>query len=136
MPCLHRRPSDSPLAGSPHIPYRNSRLTRILQTSLGGNSRTLICVCVTVGKKNTHETISTLKFAGLAKTITNRFNVNVEADVKPKVYPAFATCMTRLSDRRADENVDRDLRQYADDGQPAGRPPVRERQSSRYAATR
>merc|ERR1719354_1006569 len=55
-----------------HIPYRDSKLTRILQSSLGGNARTGIVCTVTPAFQHIDETLSTLRFANRAKNITNR----------------------------------------------------------------
>lgn len=59
-----------------HIPYRDSKLTRILQPSLGGNARTAIVCTVTSSQAFCEETHSTLKFASRAKTVTNQPEVN------------------------------------------------------------
>uniref|UniRef100_A0A0A9YFR5 Kinesin-like protein n=1 Tax=Lygus hesperus TaxID=30085 RepID=A0A0A9YFR5_LYGHE len=59
-----------------HIPYRNSKLTRILQDSLGGNSKTVMCATVGPASYNYDETISTLRYASRAKSICNRARVN------------------------------------------------------------
>ena len=59
-----------------HIPYRDSKLTRILQPSLGGNARTAIVCTVTPASLHVEETLSTLKFASRAKTITNKPEIN------------------------------------------------------------
>ena len=82
---------NSPVRG--HIPYRDSKLTRILQPSLGGNARTAIICTITPASAHVDETISTLKFASRAKTITNRPEVNEvylmnEAD---NYYPGTAS---------------------------------------------
>ena len=61
---------------SKHIPYRASKLTRLLQDSLGGNSRTLMIACVSPGDNNYGETLSTLRYANRAKNIKNRPRVN------------------------------------------------------------
>jgi hypothetical protein len=61
-----------------HIPYRNSKLTRLLQDSLGGNSQTLMLACVSPAESNANETISTLKYANRAKNITNTIILNQE----------------------------------------------------------
>jgi kinesin family protein 5 len=61
-----------------HIPYRDSKLTRILQESLGGNSRTTIIICCSPASSNECETRSTLEFGRRAKTITNVVIVNEE----------------------------------------------------------
>jgi hypothetical protein len=62
--------------GSAHIPYRDSKLTRILQTALGGNSRTAIICTITSAAAHNEETLSTLKFASRAKIITNQTHIN------------------------------------------------------------
>ncbi|KAL7750533.1 hypothetical protein RI367_003869 [Sorochytrium milnesiophthora] len=59
-----------------HIPYRDSKLTRILQSSLGGNARTGIICTVTPSSRFVDETTSTLKFASRAKQIKNKPMVN------------------------------------------------------------
>lgn len=61
-----------------HIPYRDSKLTRILQESLGGNSRTTIIICASPASFNEMETKSTLDFGKRAKTIKNVVLVNEE----------------------------------------------------------
>ena len=58
--------------GKGHIPYRDSKLTRILQEALGGNSKTSLIVACSPHLDNIEETISTLKFAQRAKTIKNK----------------------------------------------------------------
>jgi len=64
-----------------HIPYRDSKLTRILQQSLGGNSRTTLVVNCSPSSYNEEETISTLRFGTRAKTIKNKAKVNKEMSV-------------------------------------------------------
>lgn len=59
-----------------HIPYRDSRLTRILQDALGGNSQTTMIVCVSSSKADTAETIHTLRYACRAKGVKNSAVVN------------------------------------------------------------
>ena len=61
-----------------HIPYRDSKLTRILQTSIGGNARTAIICTITPAAAYAEETLSTIKFASRAKTITNNPEINEE----------------------------------------------------------
>ncbi|KAI9588474.1 kinesin-like protein KIF3A [Glossina fuscipes] len=63
---------------SAHIPYRNSKLTRLLQDSLGGNSKTVMCATISPADTNYMETISTLRYASRAKNIQNRMHVNEE----------------------------------------------------------
>ena len=59
----------------PHI-YRVSKLTRLLQDALGGNSKTLFIACVSPAASNTDETLSTLRYANAAKNIQNKAVVN------------------------------------------------------------
>merc|ERR1719309_1488585 len=61
-----------------HIPYRDSKLTRILQESLGGNAKTTIVICASPASFNEAETKSTLDFGKRAKTIKNVIAVNEE----------------------------------------------------------
>lgn len=63
---------------SSHIPYRDSKLTRILQESLGGNSRTTLIINCSPSSYNDAETVSTLRFGMRAKTIKNKAKVNAE----------------------------------------------------------
>jgi kinesin family member 5 len=63
---------------SRHIPYRDSKLTRILQESLGGNSRTTLIINCSPNSFNDAETLSTLRFGVRAKTIKNKARMNVE----------------------------------------------------------
>ena len=63
---------------SSHIPYRDSKLTRILQESLGGNSRTTLIINCSPSSYNDAETISTLRFGVRAKSIKNKAKVNSE----------------------------------------------------------
>ena len=62
--------------GRSHIPYRDSKLTRVLQESLGGNSKTTLLVCLSPHHDNFEETLSTLRFAQRAKQIVTRARVN------------------------------------------------------------
>ncbi|XP_050685988.1 kinesin heavy chain-like isoform X2 [Eriocheir sinensis] len=64
--------------GKTHVPYRDSKLTRILQESLGGNARTTIVICASPASFNESETKSTLDFGKRAKTIKNCVTVNEE----------------------------------------------------------
>lgn len=63
---------------STHIPYRDSKLTRILQESLGGNSRTTLIVNCSPSSYNDAETLSTLRFGVRAKSIKNKAKINAE----------------------------------------------------------
>ncbi|XP_076066005.1 kinesin-like protein 3A [Oratosquilla oratoria] len=59
-----------------HVPYRDSKLTRLLQDSLGGNSHTVMVACVSPADSNFEETISTLRYADRARKIKNKPIVN------------------------------------------------------------
>lgn len=61
---------------STHIPYRDSKLTRLLQSSLGGNTKTLMIACISPADNNYDETLSTLRYANRAKNIKNKPHVN------------------------------------------------------------
>ena len=63
--------------GRKHVPYRDSKLTRLLQDSLGGNTRTTIIACVNPLEAHTNETMSTLLFAARAKKVGEVRNVYV-----------------------------------------------------------
>lgn len=55
-----------------HVPYRDSKLTRLLQDSLGGNSRTVMIACISPADINADETLNTLKYANRARNIQNK----------------------------------------------------------------
>uniref|UniRef100_A0A914DG64 Kinesin motor domain-containing protein n=1 Tax=Acrobeloides nanus TaxID=290746 RepID=A0A914DG64_9BILA len=59
-----------------HVPYRDSKLTRLLQDSLGGNSRTLMIACASPSDVDFVETLNTLNYANRAKNIKNKVVAN------------------------------------------------------------
>ena len=59
-----------------HVPYRSSKLTRMLQDSLGGNSRTLMICCVSPAESNFFESLNALRYANRARNIRNKPIVN------------------------------------------------------------
>lgn len=61
---------------NPHIPYRESKLTRLLQDSLGGRTKTCIIATISPARANLEETISTLDYAFRAKNIKNKPQMN------------------------------------------------------------
>lgn len=65
-----------------YIPYRDSKLTRLLQNSLGGNAKTVMCANCGPADYNYDETLSTLRYANRAKNIKNKPKINED----PKVY--------------------------------------------------
>lgn len=60
-----------------HIPYRNSKLTRLLKFSLGGNCKTVMIVCVSPSSQHFDETQNTLRYANRAKNIQTKVTRNV-----------------------------------------------------------
>nr|CAD2159985.1 unnamed protein product [Meloidogyne enterolobii] len=65
-----------------HVPYRDSKLTRLLQDSLGGNSRTLMIACASPCDVDFIETLNTLNYANRAKNIKNKIVVNQDKSSK------------------------------------------------------
>jgi Kinesin motor domain len=61
-----------------HVPYRQSKLTRLLQDALGGNSQTLFLACVSPSDINANETLSTLHYANRARNIRNAPTQNID----------------------------------------------------------
>ncbi|KAG5458900.1 MAG: kinesin-related protein, partial [Olpidium bornovanus] len=61
---------------SAHIPYRDSKLTRLLQDSLGGNAKTLMIATLSPASYNYDETLGTLRYANRAKNIKNKPKIN------------------------------------------------------------
>uniref|UniRef100_A0A8C5I639 Kinesin motor domain-containing protein n=1 Tax=Gouania willdenowi TaxID=441366 RepID=A0A8C5I639_GOUWI len=59
-----------------HVPYRDSKLTRLLQDSLGGNSHTVMIACISPSDRDFMETLNTLKYANRARNIKNKVVVN------------------------------------------------------------
>lgn len=81
-------------SGKQFIPYRNSKLTRILQDSLGGNSRTTMIACVSPAESNYEETLSTIKYASRARNIKNKPVVN--RDANSMLIEALRSTITNL----------------------------------------
>ncbi|VDP73760.1 unnamed protein product [Echinostoma caproni] len=65
-----------------HVPYRDSKLTRLLQDSLGGNSRTIMIACISPSDCDFVETLNTLKYANRARNIRNRVIMNQDKTSK------------------------------------------------------
>eukprot|EP01038_Epipyxis_sp_PR26KG_P003995 gene3995-5720_t len=78
---LQKRNSSSSI----HVPYRESKLTRMLQDALGGNSRTVMLACINASEYNLHETLSTLQYASRAKAVQNRAVANVSVGTLPEI---------------------------------------------------
>ncbi len=78
---------------SSHIPYRESKLTRILSESLGGNSRTCLIVTCSPSLYNEAETLGTLRFGQRARNIQNQAKVNLEYTI-PELKKMIAKAET------------------------------------------
>lgn len=78
-------------AAHTHIPYRDSKLTRLLVDCLGGNGRTLFIACVSPTASNQHETLSTLRYAQRVLAIKNHPAAQVELVPLPEHTPSSAT---------------------------------------------
>ena len=68
-----------------HVPYRDSKLTRLLQDSLGGNSRTVMVACISPADANLDETLNTLKYANRARNIMNKPTVTFDENASQQV---------------------------------------------------
>ncbi|XP_023278739.1 kinesin-like protein KIF21A isoform X2 [Seriola lalandi dorsalis] len=79
---------------STHVPYRDSKLTRLLQDSLGGNSQTVMIACISPSDRDFMETLNTLKYANRARNIKNKVMVN--QDRASQQISALRTEMARL----------------------------------------
>lgn len=79
---------------SSHIPYKDSKLTRLLQDSLGGNTKTVMIAAVSPADYNYDETLGTLRYASRAKNIQNKPKVN--EDPKDALLKEYAEEIKRL----------------------------------------
>jgi len=82
---------------SSHIPYRDSKLTRLLQNSLGGNAKTVMCANAGPADYNYDETLSTLRYANRAKNIKNKPKIN--EDPKDAMLREYQEEIKRLKDQ-------------------------------------
>ncbi|XP_064385434.1 kinesin-like protein KIF21A [Halichondria panicea] len=78
---------------SSHVPYRDSKLTRLLQDSLGGNSKTLMVACVSPTDRDFMETLNTLKYSNRARNIKNKVTLNQD-----KASLQLANLRSRISE--------------------------------------
>ena len=97
---------------SEHIPYRDSKLTRLLKESLGGNYKTSLIVTCSPHSYNLDEVISSLLFAKRVKTIKNVVKVNIKysyEELQKMVYLLNAKLKRALNgEKEDDENADKD----------------------------
>ncbi|XP_075901946.1 kinesin-like protein KIF3B [Nelusetta ayraudi] len=102
---------------SSHIPYRDSKLTRLLQDSLGGNARTVMVANIGPASYNVEETLTTLRYANRAKNIKNKPRIN--EDPKDAVLREFQEEIARLKaqlHKRSGKKKKRRQRRRAGDG--------------------
>lgn len=90
---------------STHIPYRDSKLTRLLQDSLGGNAKTVMIATVGPSHKNFDETLATLRYANRAKNIKNKPRVN--EDPKDALLRQFQEEIARLKAQLEERGMER-----------------------------
>merc|ERR1712228_915997 len=79
---------------SSHVPYRDSKLTRMLQDSLGGNTKTVMIANIGPADYNYDETINTLRYASRAKSIQNKPRIN--EDPKDALLREYQDEITKL----------------------------------------
>merc|ERR1719454_42833 len=102
------------------IPYRDSKLTRLLQDSLGGNTKTVMCACVGPVDYNYDETLSTLRYAYRAKSIKNKPRIN--EDPKDAMIREFQDEIMRLKEELAKAGGDGSTIVIGPDGMPTVAP--------------
>lgn len=90
-----------------HIPYRDSKLTRLLQDSLGGNTRTLMVACVSLADDSYEESLSTLCYANRARNIRNKPCIN--EDPKGALLREYQEEIRKLKAILAEQIGTRDL---------------------------
>jgi len=107
---------DDKLRGKVHVPYRDSKLTRMLQDSLGGNSKTMFICCCSPAECNSNETEASLMYANRARNIRNKPVVNRDAasalisDLKQQIQ-MLATELLRAKGEGVDVRTPRELLQ-------------------------
>ncbi|CAK6954909.1 kinesin-like protein kif7 [Scomber scombrus] len=113
-----------------HIPYRDSKITRILKDSLGGNSKTLMIACISPSSSDFDESLNTLNYATRARNIQNRATVNCKRE--PDRVEGLEQQIKAL--RRALENRQRSETRIIAHADPNRRPRLGEGEISRLQA--
>ncbi|CAF4295397.1 unnamed protein product [Rotaria socialis] len=90
--------------GSSHVPYRDSKLTRLLQNSLGGNSKTIMIATLGPANYNYEESLTTLRYANRAKNIKNQPRIN--EDPKDALLRKFQEEIARLKEQLGGKGSD------------------------------
>lgn len=86
-----------------HVPYRDSKLTRLLQDSLGGNSKTIMVANIGPASYNYEESLTTLRYANRAKNIKNKPRIN--EDPKDALLRQYQEEIGRLKEKLAQKSV-------------------------------
>lgn len=94
---------------SKHIPYRDSKLTRLLSDSLGGNTKTLMIAAISPADNNYDETLTTLRYANRAKNIKNKAKIN--EDPKDALLREYQEEIKKLKAMLSGDGVDLDALQ-------------------------
>ena len=89
------------------IPYRNSPLTKILRSSLGGNSRTAIILCVNPCLSQYEQTMSTIRFGLNAKKIENKVKVNVVKEINDELHHLMKEYEKKIQDMERERDADK-----------------------------
>uniref|UniRef100_A0AAX7VCI5 Kinesin motor domain-containing protein n=1 Tax=Astatotilapia calliptera TaxID=8154 RepID=A0AAX7VCI5_ASTCA len=110
-----------------HIPYRDSKITRILKDSLGGNSKTLMIACISPSSSDFDESLNTLNYATRARNIQNRATVNCKRE--PDRVEGLEQQIKAL--RRALENRQRSETRIISHAEPNRRPRLGEGEISK-----
>nr|XP_019954441.1 PREDICTED: kinesin-like protein KIF7 isoform X1 [Paralichthys olivaceus]XP_019954442.1 PREDICTED: kinesin-like protein KIF7 isoform X1 [Paralichthys olivaceus] len=113
-----------------HIPYRDSKITRILKDSLGGNSKTLMIACISPSSSDFDESLNTLNYATRARNIQNKATVNCKRE--PDRVEGLEQQIKAL--RRALENRHRSETRIIAHADPNRRPRLGEGEISRMQA--
>uniref|UniRef100_A0A8D0W3S8 Kinesin motor domain-containing protein n=1 Tax=Sus scrofa TaxID=9823 RepID=A0A8D0W3S8_PIG len=92
-----------PQRRSSHIPYRDSKITRILKDSLGGNAKTVMIACVSPSSSDFDETLNTLNYASRAQNICNRATINWQPEAERAPEEAAAAVLARGPPRHRSE---------------------------------
>ena len=100
---INKDGTSSTTSTKPHVPYRNSKLTRMLQSSLGGNSCTLMIACVSPADSNFEESWNTLRYASRARNIKNTPVVNTDPQAAELLR--LRTLVTQLQTQLSGESV-------------------------------
>ncbi len=97
---------------STHVPYRDSKLTRMLQDSLGGNTKTVMIAAISPADYSYDETLSTLRYASRAKSIKNKPRVNEDPkDALLKQYEDEIKRLKALLEGKQDVPMKNEIKQ-------------------------